>query len=58
VPVLPQPGGDRQSPTAADAFAEIDRLAAHMVRTGAPTDAVELIVVDQDDRIVQRPDAH
>jgi hypothetical protein len=25
-----------------------------MVRTGAPSDAVELIVVDQDDRIVSR----
>jgi hypothetical protein len=33
--------------TAADAFAEIDRLSAEMVRTGAPSDAVELRVVDQ-----------
>jgi hypothetical protein len=29
-----------------------------MVRTGAPSDAVELIVVDADGEIVRRPDAH
>jgi hypothetical protein len=29
-----------------------------MVRTGAPRDAVELIVVDADGQIVSRPDAH
>jgi hypothetical protein len=40
--------------TAAEAFREIDRLASEMVRTGAPSDAVELIVVDQDDRIMSR----
>ena len=44
--------------TAADAFAEIDRLSAQMVRTGAPSNAIELIVVDANDRIVQRPEAH
>ena len=43
--------------TAAEAFAEIDRLAAEMVRTGAPSDAVELLVVDADGRLVSRPDA-
>ena len=32
--------------TAAAAFAEIDRLTAQMVRTGAPADAIELVVVD------------
>jgi hypothetical protein len=32
--------------TAAEAFAEIDQFSAQMVRTGAPGDAVELIVVD------------
>jgi hypothetical protein len=41
--------------SAADAFAEIDRLSAQMVRTGAPSDAVELVVVDA---IIQRPEAH
>ncbi len=44
-----------QHVTVAEAFAELDRLSAQMVRTGAPSDAVELIVVDQDDRIVKRP---
>ena len=43
---------------AADAFAEIDRLSAQMVRTGALSDAVELIVVDGTGRIVQRLEAH
>jgi hypothetical protein len=32
--------------TAAAAFAEIDRLTARMARTGAPADAIELVVVD------------
>jgi hypothetical protein len=32
--------------TAADAFTEIDRLTAQMARTGAPADAIELVVVD------------
>ena len=41
-------------PSTAAAFAEIDRLAAQMERTGAPSDAVEPLVIDQDDRIVQR----
>lgn len=44
--------------TAAEAFAEIDRLSAEMVRTGATSDAVELVVVDAGDRVVQRPGAH
>ena len=44
--------------TAADAFAEIDRLSSQMVRTGAPSDAVELLVVDAAGRIIQRPETH
>lgn len=36
-----------EHPTAAAAFAEIDRLSSGMVRTGAPSDAVELMVIDQ-----------
>jgi hypothetical protein len=32
--------------TAAAAFAEIDRLSSEMVRTGAPADAIELVVID------------
>jgi hypothetical protein len=31
--------------TVAEAFPEIDRLASEMVRTGAPSDAVEMLVV-------------
>ena len=44
--------------TVADAFAEIDRLSAQMVRTGAPSNAVEFVVVDDASRIVQRPGTH
>ena len=43
--------------TAAEAFGEIDRLSAQMVRTAAPSDAVELLVVDAEDRLVRRPGA-
>jgi hypothetical protein len=38
-----------------EAFAEIDRLSAQMARTGAPSDAVELLVVDENRKIVTRP---
>ena len=38
-------------------FREIDRLSSEMVRTGAPSGAVELVVVDADDRVVGRPNA-
>ena len=41
--------------TAAEAFAEIDRLRTQMARTGAPANKIELIVVDAADRIVPRP---
>jgi hypothetical protein len=44
--------------TVADAFAEIDRLAAQMVRTGVRPDVVELLVIDGEGRIVSRPGAH
>ena len=44
--------------TVAEAFAEIDRLSAQMVRTGAPSDAIELIVIDAGGQIVPRPRAH
>ena len=37
------------------AFAEIDRIAAQMVTTGSPSDAIELIVIDEGGRIVLRP---
>jgi hypothetical protein len=38
--------------TAAAAFAEIDRLTAQMLRTGARTDSVELLVADADEEII------
>ncbi len=44
--------------TALEAFDAIDQLSAEMVRTGAPSNAVELIVVNADDRVVPRPGAH
>jgi hypothetical protein len=44
--------------TAADAFAEIDRLAEQMAHTGDRSDAVELIVVDSEHQLVRRPLAH
>lgn len=44
--------------TAVEAFDEIDRLSAQMARTGAPSDGIELLVVDADDRIVRRPNVN
>jgi hypothetical protein len=44
--------------TLAEAFAAIDALSGQMVRTGAPSDAIELIVVDDDGRQVPRPGTH
>jgi hypothetical protein len=44
--------------TAAEVFREIDRLSSEMVRTGAPSDAVELVVIDAVGLIVSRPDVH
>jgi hypothetical protein len=43
-----------EADTAAAAFAEIDRLAERMDRTGAPPDSVEFLVVDENRRIIQR----
>jgi hypothetical protein len=43
--------------TVAAAFLEIDRLSSEMVRTGAESNAVELLLVDADDQVVVRPDA-
>jgi adenylylsulfate kinase-like enzyme len=47
-----------QHATAADAFAAIDRLASEMVRTSAPSDAVELVVLDSGGSLVKRTDAN
>jgi hypothetical protein len=37
------------------ACAAIDAMAERMQRTGAPTEAIELVVVDDRDQIVRRP---
>ena len=44
--------------TATEAFREIDRFASEMIRTGAPSDAVELVVVDLDDHVVRWTEVH
>ena len=44
--------------SAQEAFEAIDHLSDRMVRTGAPSDAIELIVVDKHGVAVSRPDAH
>jgi hypothetical protein len=41
--------------TVGQAFAVIDSLTARMVRTGAPSDAIELIVVNEHGERVERP---
>ncbi len=40
--------------TAVEAFGEIDRLAEQMDRTGARSDSIELLVVDDHGAIVHR----
>jgi hypothetical protein len=44
--------------TAAAAFAEIDRLAEELARTGSQSDLIALRVVDGCGRIVSRPGVH
>ena len=41
--------------TIADAFAALDRISGNMARTGAPSDAIELIVLDEHGHVVPRP---
>jgi hypothetical protein len=41
--------------TITEAFAALDAMSARMVRTGAPSNALELVVVDKDGNIVPRP---
>jgi hypothetical protein len=42
----------------ADAFAAIDALAEQMARTGAPSNAVQFVVVDDAGAVVRRPGTH
>lgn len=44
-------------PTADAAFAEIDRVSAQMMRTGARSDSIELLVIDRQYRILLRPES-
>jgi hypothetical protein len=47
--------------TLSDAFAAVDALAARMAATGAPSDAVEFVVINSDGDVVdvvQRPSTH
>ena len=44
--------------TIAEAFRALDAVSEQMQRTGAPSDAIELIVADTDGNVVPRPDAH
>jgi hypothetical protein len=56
----PRAAGDRQSEhaTIAEAFAAIDATSAAMMRTGAPSDAIELLVVNESGDVLPRPDMH
>jgi len=40
------------------AFAEVDRLAEQMVKTGVAPDVVEIVVNDRDGQRVTRPNSH
>lgn len=44
--------------TAEEAFAFIERFAEQAARTGAQSDAVELVVVDAEGRLVARASVH
>ena len=43
--------------TVAEAFAALDALSARMARTGAPSEAIELVVVDAYGEVLLRPGA-
>lgn len=40
------------------AFAKIDSMGAAMERNGVPSDAVQLLVIDEHGQIVPRPNVH
>jgi len=42
----------------AEAFKAIDRFATEMVESGAPSDDIELVVVDERGRVIPRPGTH
>ena len=41
-----------------EAFAALDAISGKMMRTGTPSNAIELVVVDENGRQVERPDSH
>jgi hypothetical protein len=41
-----------------EAFAAIDAMRARIIRTGAPGDAIELVVVDEGGNVAPRPVTH
>lgn len=45
-------------PTVTDAFDAVDRFAIEAVPLGAPSDAIELVVVDEHGQVVPRPGRH
>jgi hypothetical protein len=44
--------------TVADAFDAVDRFATDLALTGAPSDAIELVVADDDGEVIPRPGTH
>ena len=44
--------------TIADAFAALDTFATDPARAGMPSDAIELVVVDEHGQVVPRPGTH
>jgi hypothetical protein len=44
--------------TVADAFAALDAISVKMMRTGTPINAIELVIVDENGRRVERSDSH
>jgi hypothetical protein len=44
--------------TVTEAFAALDAMSAQMVRTGAPSDGIELVVVNAFGDVVPRPATH
>jgi hypothetical protein len=42
----------------AEAFEAVDRVATEMVESGKPSDAIELVVVDERGQVVPRPGTH
>ena len=44
--------------TVAEAFAALDTFAADLAQIGVPTDAIELVVADENGQVVPRPGTH